>query len=682
MTAPLLEIDNLSIAFRTDGGVVHAVRHVSLAVAPGEVLGLVGESGCGKSTLAYAMLGDLGDATTAHAGRVAFKGRDLLTMPPLELERLRGAAIAMVHQNPAEALDPTMKVGRQLAEVLVVHGDLDEAAARRRILALLDRVHLADAARLADRYPHELSGGQQQRVVIAMALLGNPDLLILDEPTTGLDVTVEAAVLDLLLEIRATLGVAIVYIAHNLGVIARISDRVGVMYAGELVEVAPTAELFARPRHPYTIGLLACVPRVDRPSGRHGLVPIPGTVPSPQALPAACCFADRCFHVRPACRQDHPGLEASAADHLVRCLRWRDVAGESAAPAPAADEAPPPAGEPVLEVEDLCVYYPVRRRRIVRAVDGVSLTVRSGQITAIVGESGCGKSSLGAAIVGLRRPSAGRLRFAGRDIARPVGRREPIVHRLLQMIFQDHGSTLNPSVTVGGIVMRPLRLFATVARRDVRGEAARLLGAVGLDESTFRRRPAQLSGGQRQRVAIARAFAGRPRLVVCDEITSALDVSVQAAVLNFLLRLQRDNGTSLIFVSHDLGVVRYLADEVAVMYLGHICESGPADRVFGGPNHPYTEALLSAVPVPDPGARASGPRLRGPLPSPLSPPSGCPFHTRCPRKIDVRCETATPPWRDAAAGHRIWCHLPLADLPAAAGVRDPIDVSHEHAAPV
>jgi peptide/nickel transport system ATP-binding protein len=680
MTA-LLAIDRLSIAFPSGGGLVHAVRDVSLEVAPGEVLGLVGESGCGKSTLAYAMLGDLGDGATVHSGRIAFKGRDLLALPPHELERLRGAAIAMVHQNPADALDPTMKIGRQLAEVLAVHSDLDATAARKRILALLDRVHLADAARLVDRYPHELSGGQQQRIVIAMALLGDPDLLILDEPTTGLDVTVEAAVLDLLLEIRATLGIAIVYIAHNLGVIARISDRVGVMYAGELVEVAATAELFARPRHPYAIGLLRCVPRVDRPAGRHALVPIPGTVPSPLAPPPGCGFADRCVHVRPACRAEHPGLAgADAEDHLVRCLRWRDIAAEATAPAASAAVAPPAEGERVLEVDDLCVHYPARRG-VVRAVDGVSLAVPGGRIVAIVGESGCGKSSLGAAIVGLRRLSAGRLTFAGRDVTRPVGRRGPVVHRRLQMIFQDHGGTLNPSVTVGGIVMRPLRLFQTVARRKARSEAVRLLEAVGLDHSTFRRRPGQLSGGQRQRVAIARAFAGRPQLVVCDEITSALDVSVQAAVLNFLLRLQQDSGTSLIFISHDLGVVRYLADEIAVMYLGHICESGPADRVFGGPNHPYTEALLSAVPVPDPAARATGPRLRGPLPSPLAPPAGCPFHTRCPRKIDARCETATPPWREPAAGHRIWCHLPVADLPAAPRAsRNLADENHEQAA--
>jgi peptide/nickel transport system ATP-binding protein len=672
MSAPLLEVDGLSITLATERGPVHAVREAGFAVARGEIFGLVGESGCGKSTLAYALLGDLGAGPATACGRVLFKGRDLLGLHRRELEPLRGAEIAMVHQNPADALDPTMKIGAQIAEVLAVHGGLDPAAARSRILELLGRVHLPDPERLVERYPHELSGGQQQRVVIAMALLGDPDLLVLDEPTTGLDVTVEAAVLDLLLELRDTLGLAIVYIAHNLGVIARISDRVGVMYAGELVELAPTATLFARPRHPYTIGLLRCVPRADRPAPRDGLAPIPGTVLSAAATPVGCCFAERCAHALPACRERHPALEA-AGIHQVRCWRWAEIA---AAPVALVDRAPPPAPpraepEPLLEVEQLRLSYPVSRgflgrRGLVRAVDGVDLAIGRGRVTAVVGESGCGKSSLGAAIIGLRRPSGGRLRFQGADIARPVGRRGAALRRLLQMVFQDHSATLNPTASVGRIVMRPLRLFGTVPRRQVRAEARRLLGAVGLDPAAMRRRPAQLSGGQRQRVAIARAFAGRPSLVVCDEITSALDVSVQAGVLAFLLRLQRENGTSLLFISHDLGVVRHLADEVVVMYLGQVCESGPVEAVFGGPNHPYTEALLDAVPVPDPAARRPGRRLRGGLPSPLAPPAGCRFHTRCPRRLGPICDADPPPWREPAPGHRIRCHLPAAELPRGA----------------
>jgi len=644
------------------------VRNVWLTVNRGEVFGLVGESGCGKSTLAYAILGDLGESGICGSGRVLFKGRDLVSLRDAELRRLRGSEIAIVHQNPAAALTPTMKIGAQLAEVLCVHARISDKEAQQRCLELLDRVHLADAHRLMDRYPHELSGGQQQRIVIAMALLGEPDLLVLDEPTTGLDVTVEAAVLDLLLEIRHALGVAIVYIAHNLGVIARVCERVGVMYAGEVVEVARAADLFRRPRHPYTVSLLRCVPRVDRPAERHGLAPIPGTVPSALLILPGCSFADRCSHARPCCREGRPDLQPITPEWLVRCLRWREVESErsEAAPARRGHTAAPGAHAPeVLAVDDLCVYYPARRNKIgsrlavLRAVDGVSLTVRKAQIVAIVGESGCGKSSLGAAIVGLCRPNSGRLSFDGRDIAKPVGRREPIVHRLLQMVFQDHSATLNPTISIGRIIGRPLRLFSTVPRRRVEAEVRLLLRSVGLDETAMRRKPSQLSGGQRQRVAIARAFAGQPKLVVCDEITSALDVSVQASVLNFLLELQRDNDTSLIFISHDLGVVRYLADEVVVMYLGHVCESGPADVVFSGPNHPYTEALLSAVPVPDPETSPARIRLQGTVPSAVSPPSGCPFHTRCPRKLGRICEDETPPWHEMGDGHRIWCHLPL-----------------------
>jgi peptide/nickel transport system ATP-binding protein len=354
---------------------------------------------------------------------------------------------------------------------------------------------------------------------------------------------------------------------------------------------------------------------------------------------------------------------------LVRCIRWREIASEridvAITPRPVAMATGAAEGA-VLDVDDLRVHYPARRsgfgarRGAVKAVDGVSFAVRKGRIVAIVGESGCGKSSLGAAIVGLRRPTSGGLRFDGADIGKPVGQRQPIVRRLLQMIFQDHSATLNPTSSIGRIVARPLRLFSIVPSGRVDAEVRHLLKSVGLDDSTMRRKPAQLSGGQRQRVAIARAFAGRPKLVVCDEITSALDVSVQASVLNFLLDLQRDSDTSLIFISHDLGVVRYLADEIVVMYLGHICEQGPAESIFNGPNHPYTEALLSAIPVPDPEAEPARIRLTGTVPSPASPPSGCPFHTRCPRKLPRICEEEAPPWRNLGDGHRIWCHLPFA----------------------
>jgi peptide/nickel transport system ATP-binding protein len=677
MSAPLLQVESLSVTYATEAGRVHGLRGASVEVGRGEVFGLVGESGCGKSTLAYAILGDLGETGRREGGRILFKGRDVLSLSEPELRRLRGSEVAIVHQDPAAALTPTMKIGAQLVEILQVHGKGRGAAAEQRCLDLLDRVQLADPRRLMGRYPHQLSGGQQQRVVIAMALLGEPDLLVLDEPTTGLDVTVEAAVLDLLLEIGRELGVTIIHIAHNLGVIARVCERVGVMYAGEFVEIAPASELFRYPRHPYTISLLRCVPRADRPAGRHSLTPIPGSVRSVVEVPIGCSFAERCTWVRPTCREARPELQPGGAGAMVRCLRWREVSSEPEPTTVLRCERTVPgssAAPQVLAVADLRVHYASRlsrlgpRRQAVKAVDGVDLSVGKARILAIVGESGCGKSSLGAAIVGLRRPTSGRLRFEGADIGKPVERRSQGVRRLLQMIFQDHSATLNPTIPVGRIVGRPLRLFSIVPGRGIEAEARRLLHAVGLDATTMRRKPSQLSGGQRQRVAIARAFASRPKLVVCDEITSALDVSVQASVLNFLLDLQRDSETSLIFISHDLGVVRYLANDVVVMYLGRVCESGPAERVFGGPNHPYTEALLSAVPVPDPGANPRRIHLEGTVPSAVSSPAGCPFHTRCPRRLEGICDKEVPPWRHLEGGHRIWCHLPLApdELPCPA----------------
>ena len=544
MTAPIVSVESLSIAYPTSGGLVHAVRDVSFAIEPGEVLGLAGESGCGKSTIAYAALGDLGEGGIRLGGRITFKGRDLFSLPEREVRRLRGYEIGIVHQNPAASLTPTKPIGKQLSEVLTVRESLGSATARKRVAEMLDSVHLPNAAELMERYPHELSGGQQQRVVIAGALLGRPDLLVLDEPTTGLDVTVEAAVLDLLQEIRRTRNLAMLYITHNFGVIARICDRVGVMYAGELVEMATASDLFRDARHPYTRGLIRSVPRVDRPIGRLSLVSIPGSVPparrsapaapSPIAAPMSWRLAGSGV---PASTSRRPAMRRAASAGARSPIRRRSASSRQRAPSRNQTDI-------VLAVEDLQVRYAVRRgllglrRSEVRAVDGVSLSVQKGQIVAVVGESGSGKSSLGSAILGLRKPSGGRITFLGRDITVAVERRGRQLHRMLQVVFQDHSATLNPSLSIGHIVGRPLRLFGVVGRKDVAAEVRGLLTSVGLDPAMMRRRASQLSGGQRQRVAIARAFAGRPELVVCDEITSALDVSVQASVLNFLLKLQ------------------------------------------------------------------------------------------------------------------------------------------------
>jgi peptide/nickel transport system ATP-binding protein len=673
--APLLEIQDLSVAFPSARGTTHAVRDVSLSIARGEIVGLVGESGCGKSTLGYALMGDFGPGKIKTAGHIHFDNIDILQADGATLRSLRGTRIAMVHQNPGGALTPSLTIGSQLLEILTVHKGLSRHDAHSRIIEVLRQVNLPDPAALLDRYAHELSGGQQQRVVIAAALLGDPDLLILDEPTTGLDVTVEAVVLDLLRELRDKTGVAMLFIAHNLGVIARICERVGVMYAGELVEMAPVRELFRQPRHPYTISLLGCIPRVDQRQPRLGLQPIPGLLPSPFDMTPGCQFSPRCNFAAAACFNSRPELEQDGKCE-IRCFRWREI---DANLAPAANGSSLPAANDALAISStsdrpevlvtpgLSVSYRIhgsRGRGSFTAVDNVDLALRKGTITAIVGESGSGKTSLGRALVGLSSHSAGAVSLRGRDISGPVRTRPGFAHRLLQMVFQDHAGTLNPSLSVGRIIARPLRLFGIVPRRQEAEKVSELLGAVGLNPATAARASVELSGGQKQRVAIARAFAGQPDIVVCDEITSALDVSVQASVLNFLLSLQERSGTSLLFISHDLGVVRYIANEVMVMYLGRICERGPAEAVFAGPNHPYTAALMSAVPVPDPDDRREHIRLDGVVPSAANRPVGCPFHTRCPRKIGTICETVEPPLRQPRPGHQIECHHEIETLVA------------------
>lgn len=670
---PLLSIDNLSIAFPTVTGKVLAVRDVSLSITKGEILGLVGESGCGKSTLGYALMGDFDGAKVETAGHIRFQDTEILKADTATLRKLRGKRIAMVHQNPGGALTPTLRIGPQLIEILAVHDGITPKAAKKRVIELLAKVKLPDPEEIMERYPHELSGGQQQRIVIAAALLGDPDLLILDEPTTGLDVTVEAVVLDLLRDLRDQTGVAMLLIAHNLGVIARICERVGVMYAGELVEMAGVRDLFHKPRHPYTINLLRCIPRIDQPLSRLALLPIPGMLPSPYEKAVKCLFASRCEFSEAACFRTRPDWE-TGPKRAIRCLRWKAIAAgqivvasgdKRSAGIEAARKGVQLEPAELLTARNLTVSYRSRSSAAsgsVTVVDRVDLTVREGTITAIVGESGSGKTTLGRALVGLTPPNQGELSLRGSDIIGPVGKRPGFVHRLLQMVFQDHAGTLNPALSVKSIIARPLRLFGIARSAAKVDEVKKLLAAVGLDPDVAARRAATLSGGQKQRVAIARAFAGRPDVVVCDEITSALDVSVQASVLNFLLTLQEKSGTSLLFISHDLGVVRYIADEVLVMYLGRICERGSADAVFSGPNHPYTAALMSAVPVPDPDDRRQHIRLKGVVPSIAQRPTGCPFHTRCPRKIGPVCETERPPVREPRPGHQIDCHHDLRSL--------------------
>jgi peptide/nickel transport system ATP-binding protein len=681
---PILEVEDVAVAYKVRGGEIEAVQHVSFTIERGESLGIVGESGCGKSTMAWAIVNFLGRNGYVKRGSIRFMGEELLGKSSEELRQLRGDRIAMVYQDPMQALNPSMRLGDQLKEVLTVHHTMSDAEAEKRTLEMLARVYMPDPANVMRRYPHQISGGQQQRVVIAMALLNQPALLIMDEPTTALDVTVEAAVLDLIAELRREFDTAIMYISHNLGVVARVCNRVGVMYAGEMVERATVADLYANPQHPYTQGLIRCVPKLGADKASSALYPIPGRVPAPQNRPSGCIFAPRCDYVRQRCHDERPKLRQVAGGTWARCHFAEEI--DPAAWTPPDEMALPTLnpprqnGELILQVQDLKKYYPVQgtswrdllglgKRRYVQAVENASFSIPQGRTLGIVGESGCGKSTLAKVLIGLEASTAGKADFMGFDITGDLSTRDTAILRELQMVFQNPDSTLNPSHTVGDQIARPMRRFGTVPAAEVYDEVVKLLQAVRLGENYYARLPRQLSGGEKQRVGIARALASHPDLILCDEPVSALDVSVQAAILNLLLKVQQRYGTTLLFIAHDLSVVRFFSDFVAVMYLGQIMEIGPAEAIYAPPYHPYTEALLSAVPIPDPNAKQEQIRLIGAVPSALNPPSGCRFHTRCPRRHLLPdggkiCEQATPPWRELDNGHRIFCHIPLATLAA------------------
>ncbi len=679
----VLCVEDLAVAYKVRGGEVEAIQSVSFEIARGETFGLVGESGCGKSTTAWAIVNFLGANGYVKRGSIQFQGEELLGRSEEELRRLRGDDIAMVYQDPMQALNPTMRIGNQMKEVLTVHRGISDEEATLHCIEMLNRVYMPDPADVMTRYPHQLSGGQQQRVVIAMALLNNPALLIMDEPTTALDVTVEAAVLDLISDLRRDFDTAILFISHNLGVIAGICDNVGVMYAGELVEQATVANLFADPQHPYTQGLLRCVPRLGDEKDSDVLYPIPGRVPAPNARPAGCVFGPRCDYVQARCLSDRPRLRPLANGTLVRCHFAEEI--DPAAWQPPADSNRPTTDvtvsvdqAPILQLDALQKYYPIQgntlkdvlgrgEQRYVKALESATFQVPPGTTLGIVGESGSGKSTLAKTIIGLESSTAGDAEFMSFDITGDLTTRTIRLIEELQMVFQNPDSTMNPSYTVGQQIARPMIRFGTVPKDQIFEEVIRLLDAVRLGAAYYDRLPRQLSGGEKQRVGIARALASRPDLVLCDEPVSALDVSVQAALMNLLLDIQETYGTTMLFIAHDLSVVRYLSDHVAVMYLGEIVEIGPAAAIYAPPFHPYTEALLSAVPVPDPTASPQRIRLEGTVPSAIDPPSGCRFHTRCPRRAILPdngrvCELEQPPWQDAGDGHRIYCHIPIDTL--------------------
>ncbi|MBL6945035.1 MAG: ABC transporter ATP-binding protein [Rhodospirillales bacterium] len=675
---PVLEIDKLGISYFTRAGEIPAVKDFSLSLAAGESVGLVGESGCGKSTVAMGIMRYLGRNGAIVGGSIRFKGRDMKDLGDEELRQLRGSEIAMIYQEPMAALNPSLTIATQLMEVPMTHDGVGEAEARARAVKVLADVHLSDADRIMAAYPHQLSGGQQQRVVISMALLSNPSLLLLDEPTTALDVTVEAGIVRLIAQLCEKYGTALLYISHNLGLITDTCDRVCVMYSGEAIEEGTVDEVFGAPRHPYTHGLFGCIPLPTADKNAHPLIPIQGQLPLPHERPRGCNFGPRCDHFQ-AGRCDDAAVRMQAvansgSEHRARCLRWREITWDLGE-AEGIEREKIEVGDVVLAVDDMQKYYAVHDRSIgawvsgkgvnyVKANEALNFRARAGETVAIVGESGCGKSTFAKVLMGLEASTGGNVVFGGDEIGQTsVHERTPEQIGSLQMIFQNPDDTLNPSLTVGAQIGRVIRKFGIEADpAKIRERVLRLLDTVKLPRDFFHRRPRQLSGGQKQRVGIARAFAGNPAMVVADEPVSALDVSVQAAVTELLMDIQREHGTTLLFISHDLSTVRYLADRVVVMYLGRVMERGQTDEVFSPPYHPYTEALLSAVPIADPNIEKREIILEGNLPSAVNPPTGCPFHTRCPRKLGALCEDEPPPTNDAGDGHLISCHIGLADL--------------------
>jgi peptide/nickel transport system ATP-binding protein len=658
--SPLLEIRDLRIEFGGKDESLVAVSRLSFSVAPGESYGLVGESGCGKSTTAMAIMGHLGSNGAVTDGSIRFQGRELVGASVKTLRSIRGRGIAMVYQDPMSALNPVKTIGAQLAEVPLLHLGVSRDEAYEMATAMLKDVRLPDPGEMLKRYPHQLSGGQQQRVVIAMALLGRPSLLLLDEPTTGLDVTVEAAVIDLIAELRRRYATSLLFISHNLGLIAECCDRVGIMYSGELVEEAAPEALFRRPRHPYTQGLIDCIPDIS--AGKHArmLAAIPGHIPLPSERPQGCVFAPRCASfMAGTCDQPLLPLEnTDEAGHLVRCVRWKEVVRpQTRVPPEAGGDAVP---SPAIELAEVSKVYRVRHRKLLKANEGVSFEAGKAEIVALVGESGCGKSTLARIVTGLDRANSGEVRLDEQNIAQLSAHERP--RRLLQsiqMIFQNPESTLNPSHSAAFSIRRSLKNFGICKGRSAINQRLReLLEMVRLSPALADRKPEQLSGGQKQRIAIARAFAANPSLIIADEPVSALDVSVQAAVVTLLLDIQKKRHTTMLFISHDLALVRHVADRVVVMYLGKVMEKGTVDEIFGGVTHPYTEALLSAVRSIDPDRRPRQRiRLEGEIPSAIDVPRGCRFASRCPRKLGAICDREPPPVRTLSETHEIHCHI-------------------------
>jgi peptide/nickel transport system ATP-binding protein len=666
-TVPTLQFDEVEVAYTVRGIDRPVLRNVSFSVMPGEAYGLVGESGCGKSTAAYAALRYLPRNGKITGGHINFEGRDLVSMSNEEVRSLRSVAMSMVYQSPIAALNPSLRVGGQIAEVFSL-GGASKADAQSLVAEALAKVQIADVSKVMQRYPHELSGGMAQRVVIAMALATNPRLLILDEPTTGLDATVEAEVLDLVRTLRQDSGTSVLFISHNLGVIRSMCDRVGVLYAGQLVEEGNTQQILNDPRHPYTVGLLRCIPRAGLRKELHRLDTIPGTLPPLGTVITGCVFADRCSIATDQCRTELPPMVQLHNGHQSRCFHpdlAPSIPRNTEVTKVVVEHQVAESDGPLLKLESLSKTFG-KDSSTVRVLSDIALSLKAGETLGLVGESGSGKTTLAKVLLGLTPPDGGSVVELDHSALGATIKDRPAKDvGAVQIVFQNPDSALNRRHAVRRIVSRAVVKLGGSSQEQGQERADSLLTEMRVDARLHAAKPVMLSGGLKQRVAIARAFAGSPRLVVCDEPTSALDVSVQAAILNLLVDLQKAENVSYLFISHDLGVVRYLSDRIAVLYLGRIMELGPADTVFKGPHHPYTEALVSSLPSID-GEATNRVRLIGEVPSVAKPPSGCVLHTRCPRRdgsgVEELCATVEPDLVEVEPGHLMRCHLSIEQL--------------------
>jgi peptide/nickel transport system ATP-binding protein len=685
---PVLHVDDLRTEIAVRAGAVHAVDGVSFTVGRGELLGLVGESGCGKTMTALSIMRLLPEGGTIAGGRVVLGGQDLAALSEAEMRKVRGKRIGMVFQDPMTSLNPVIPIGRQVAEPLKLHSDVTGAELTDRVVKVLELVGLPQPAKRLTAYPHELSGGMRQRVMIARALITEPELLIADEPTTALDVTIQQQILELIDDLRHRLGMAVILVTHDLGVIAGRADRVAVMYAGRIAEMTDTHRLFGNPRHPYTEALFESLPENAADTGGK-LYSIPGLPPDLVEPPKGCRFAARCRYATDQCRDTEPPLAGDIAGHDYSCyfpvgdpevrevhqVARRHERGETPAER---TEAVAAEGRPLLVVENLVKEFPITRGAVlqrkvgaVSAIADVSFTVADGETFGLVGESGCGKTTIGRTVVGMETADSGTIKIDGIEFTALRGKERRARQRDTHLVFQDAFAALNPRMRVGDILAEPLVIHDIGNRESRRARVRELLNEVGLPETARNRYPHEFSGGQRQRIGLARALALQPKLIVADEPVSALDVSIQAQILNLMSDLQQRHGLTYVFISHDLSVVRYLANTIGVMYLGKLVEIGTAKDVYEHPHHPYTRGLIDTIPVADPWARADAEEgVRGELPSAVNPPSGCRFRTRCPLAQAV-CAEEEPQLREyGTAGHRAACHFPLEAATAAVGVRD------------